>query len=480
MLTKAYKKISISKWSLCLLFLIVSFFLVKEEKVHAENLYYQNNDNSYILFCETGSTQQNCLTMGGIAPETTGRLEVGNTTINYPFEINTGAVTQIKAKIEGSYCSSGYLTIRFATTTTLSGNDYQQANFTTYQNQPLFVNDGQYHLYTIPFQNTQGWPNNFNPGDYKVYLSADNCSSGKIYLKSANSNADIFGIVTDTTGGNIESYTTRIDSFSYSTTTRIANITGYWNASDTPYISEKLSFWQYSNQLGKESFVELTATTSGAFNFSFEFVGLPNPYTAGTTTAPIILPYTLNAEINQYDENYYDPFGQLGLDQSKRITKLAATSTTVSTLSGYDSFDYGTTRALTEYPEYECSISSLTGCLKNAGIWLFYPSEQAESQFQELPEKIKTKFPFAYAYGMNDLRQELFNSSSTASTSLAFTFKIIPNAGTSTLTILSTQKLQAVPFANWIKTILGYLLWIMAAEFIYYKVTRIHDNDTAK
>jgi len=263
---------------------------------------------------------------------------------------------------------------------------------------------------------------------------------------------------------------TRIDTFTYATSTRIANVTGYWNthASST----ERLSFWQSSVQLGQESYKDYTATTTGAFNFSFEFLGLPTPYNASTTTAPFVAPYTLHAVIEQRfnDFNVFSGEGTPPVD-------LAATSTVVSTLT-YGLKDFTTGAGLQEYPEYECGISSITGCLKNAGIWLFYPSSDSVERFKSLSDTLSGKFPFAYVYGMNTMRNELFESAQTATTTISLNFKIIPGHATSTLTLLSSNLLSNVPYANTVKTIVGFILWLMAAEYVYYRVLRSHDPNT--
>jgi len=263
---------------------------------------------------------------------------------------------------------------------------------------------------------------------------------------------------------------TRIDTFTYATSTRIANVTGYWNthASST----ERLSFWQSSSMLGQESYEAVYATTTGAFSFSFEFLGLPTPYSGSTTTAPFVAPYTLHAEIDQVYSDF-NPFSGEGTPP----LNLAATSTVVSTLT-YGLPDYTTSAGLQEYPEYECAITSITGCLKNAGIWLFYPSSDSVERFKSLSDTLAGKFPFAYVYGMNTLRTELFESTQTATTTISLNFKIIPGHATSSLTLLSASLLSNVPYANTVKTIIGFILWLMAAEYVYYRVIRSHDPNT--
>lgn len=267
-------------------------------------------------------------------------------------------------------------------------------------------------------------------------------------------------------------FSSRIDTFTYATSTQTVNITGYWNIPSDPFVSETLEFYQESTALGRESFVSVSATTTGAFNFTFPYKILPTPGGA-TTTAPILETIYFHAKLYSVDSNYYDPFGLGGLDTSLYKTLLDSASATLTELT----HDLDLPIGLLEYPEYECAITSITGCLKNAGIWLFYPSSQKIDQFKSLSSDLQTKFPFAYAYGVNQMRQELFSASSTPQT-ISLTFKIIPGHGTSTLELISQSKLSAVPYANTVKTILGWILWLLAIEYIYYRVIRAHDPNT--
>jgi len=267
-------------------------------------------------------------------------------------------------------------------------------------------------------------------------------------------------------------FTSEITSFTYATSTQTVNIQGFWNVPSDPFQSEQLEFWQTSTALGQESYVAVTATTSGAFNFTFPYKILPTPGGA-TTTAPILETIYFTARLSLVDGNYYDPFGLNGLDTSLYKTTIDNATLTLTELT----HDLDTPIGLLEYPEYECAITSITGCLKNAGIWLFYPSSQKIEQFKSLSTDLQGKFPFAYAYGINQMRQELFSASSTPQT-ISLTFKIIPGHGTSTLELISQDKLSAVPYANTVKTILGWILWLLAIEYIYYRVIRAHDPNT--
>jgi hypothetical protein len=187
--------------------------------------------------------------------------------------------------------------------------------------------------------------------------------------------------------------TPHIATFTYATSTATAHITGYWGATTTPYTTQRLSFWQYSTSLGKESYQQITATTTGAFDFSFTF---RDPYswtTSQSSTTPIYSSFTLNASLDQYDETHYNfPFGGTIIDN------LDATSTTISS-SVYNASDFvSTPRALALYPEYECGITSMMGCIKNAAIWLFYPTQDALDSWQTLKGTLETKAPVGYFY----------------------------------------------------------------------------------
>jgi len=189
----------------------------------------------------------------------------------------------------------------------------------------------------------------------------------------------------------------RIDTFSFSTTTAQATITGYWNATTTPYITERLTFWQFSDTLGEESREYFTATTTGAFSWTFDFRD-PYTWTSGeSSTTPLYTSFTLNASLDQYDEtNYVFPYGGTIIDN------LDATSTTIST-GDYNASDFiSTPRDLALYPEYDCDLVHLSGCLKNAAIWLFYPTQDALDSWTTLKTTLETKAPIGYFYSVKN------------------------------------------------------------------------------
>jgi len=127
---------------------------------------------------------------------------------------------------------------------------------------------------------------------------------------------------------------------------------------------------------------------------------------------------------------------------------------------------------------FDRATCGLLNGLKDLTSFLFRPSAASLANFDSLPDRMKTKAPFSYAYDANVLRQELFTASSTASTTFAVSTKFIPGHSTSTITFLSASMLSAVPYASRIKDILGWILWFFAIEYIYFRVIRSHDNQT--
>lgn len=210
---------------------------------------------------------------------------------------------------------------------------------------------------------------------------------------------------------------TAIYSFAYSTSTRIATVTGYMKATTTPNITERLYFYQGYNELYKSDFTQVIATTTGTFSFSFNFTGALQPYAVATTTQAIISPYTLFYGIDQYDNSYYDPYGSLGLDRTRYITNLVASSTTIQPTQ-YNATGIITPIDLATYPEYECSITSMTGCIKNALISLFYPTREALDQYNSFIALLQSKAPIGYFY---NLRYSIGGISASSTPAFAIT-----------------------------------------------------------
>jgi hypothetical protein len=212
-------------------------------------------------------------------------------------------------------------------------------------------------------------------------------------------------------------YSSRIDSISVSTTTGKVNITGYWNTSTSTGVFQQVEFYQDSSLLGIESYATVNATTSGVFNLNFDYRDAITPYT-GTTTAQITSSIMFYAYLYQKDNNYYDPFGELDI----RYSTLLDATTTSLTASTTNAWELSTTTSILDYPEYECSITSITGCFKNAGIWLFYPSSDSIEKYNSFIELIQRKPPVGY---FTIVKSSISGLSSTSTSAFSIT---IPNS----------------------------------------------------
>jgi len=323
---------------------------------------------------------------------------------------------------------------------------------------------------------------------YKLHLQVDINGSGSITYYGGNGSfpqaqkydgggsydfvnfQNLYFILDTTTTPTAQNTTSRIDSIVASTTARTATITGYWNATSTAGISEGLIFYQETPQWGQTNYAEFLATTTGNFTITVPFTGIQSQ-TYGTSTATSTGDFQLVTKLYQFNTAYYDPFGTEGLDQSLYKTLLDSELLYIENFQSYTPTGVESTY-FGDVPEYECSILQLGGCLRNTGVWLFYPNPASVEQFKSLTEDVKTRFPFRYAYEIGTFRQELFNSTQTATSTVGVSIRDMD------FEFISKAKLEAVPFANTIKIILGFLLWLMAIEYIYYKVIKIHDNET--
>lgn len=248
-----------------------------------------------------------------------------------------------------------------------------------------------------------------------------------------------------------------------------ATITGWWNTHATS--TESIQIVK-SSVLGMafNSDRSFTATTSGVFSFTFDIV--PDYATMGvgsttyTLSANTKFDATLWQDFDDYDTFYGSGTPPVILDTASVTLAATTSSTTISLQEG----------GAYSIPEFDCSVTQPTGCLKNAGIWLLYPSVESVQQIQSLT--LRGRFPFQYVYDMGTVREELFKSAQTASSTISITVPFIPGRASSTITFLSAAKLAAVPYSDTIRTILGWLLWLMLAEYVYYRVIRVHDPVT--
>lgn len=120
----------------------------------------------------------------------------------------------------------------------------------------------------------------------------------------------------------------------------------------------------------------------------------------------------------------------------------------------------------------ECGITNITGCITNAFYALVIPNSFSVQQIKNLNDTLATKFPFAYLYDFQTSVTTLYSSSQTSSSSISFNF-----AELGELTLISQEIVSQVPFANWIKITLGYILWFMFGMLMYHRTLRIFNQN---
>jgi len=155
-------------------------------------------------------------------------------------------------------------------------------------------------------------------------------------------------------------------------------------------------------------------------------------------------------------------------------------STTAWTLNtSYIENLLGTTTASNlVYKNAPCGISDLSGCFQNALAALFYPTITPGAAFNAIQDDARGRFPFVYVYQLGDIRTSLLTASSTAATSVTINLWKLGSSATTTINLISQSAIAAVPFSGTIYTVLTWLIWLGMAEYIYYRVIRMHDTHT--
>lgn len=205
----------------------------------------------------------------------------------------------------------------------------------------------------------------------------------------------------------------------------------------------------------------LTATNTGYHTMTTSAV----PFTPGTWYVEITL------------GNWYENIPENAIDSIFPYTK-------ASTYFGIDFNDNIQTVVAYEAPQQSsydpasCSVNFLgTFDLIQCLGYLIVPTTGSTSPITQIKNlTLANSFPFAYAYQVGTIRESLYNATSTGSTTITVD---IPWAGSTTpITFLSKSMLEAIPYADFVKQILGWLLWLFLAELLYRQILKSHDDNT--
>lgn len=110
------------------------------------------------------------------------------------------------------------------------------------------------------------------------------------------------------------------------------------------------------------------------------------------------------------------------------------------------------------------------GChIESALSWFFGVNQNTLNRFGNLT--LSNKIPFSYMYDIPNLYEELFNDTpQNINVAIAF--------GSSNLTLLSTEKLEEVPFQGLVRTTMGALMYFFLAMYLYNKLLKVHNKES--
>jgi len=125
----------------------------------------------------------------------------------------------------------------------------------------------------------------------------------------------------------------------------------------------------------------------------------------------------------------------------------------------------------TQPTQVACGLTDLSGCIVMAGLILLQPSEASVNKILTLNQNLSTKAPFIYAYQLSTIVDKLYNSPSLASSTITI------NILNGSLDLISVAQLQAVPYTAWLRTILGYIMWVLLAFFFYRRTLKVFNTN---
>jgi len=174
------------------------------------------------------------------------------------------------------------------------------------------------------------------------------------------------------------------------------------------------------------------------------------------------LPFQGNYELKA---RLYNSFTGDATAYTPTVTFGLGTTTTVSTTT--QSNTQGSVTPL------DCSTFDIGCYIKNAFVWLFYPTTGISEEFSQI--SLEHKAPFAYMYDFGNVIDEMYASASSSPSAIAVTIPWVNNSST-TITFLSKPMIEAVPFQPWIKLVITFATYIMTGSGIYYYVLRAHNT----
>jgi len=164
-------------------------------------------------------------------------------------------------------------------------------------------------------------------------------------------------------------------------------------------------------------------------------------------------------------------------------TRARLTSFNIASSTAWTSWQYfglgATSTATTSvqiggFVPQDCGAFDVACGFSNALGWAFIPSPEVTNQFSSLT--LENSMPFSYFYDVPNVVATLFGSSATTTMEIKITgLHFVPNS-TSSITLLSSEMIEAVPYSSTIRTLLGYIIWFMFGLLVYRQVINIHNK----
>jgi len=107
--------------------------------------------------------------------------------------------------------------------------------------------------------------------------------------------------------------------------------------------------------------------------------------------------------------------------------------------------------------------------IKKGGAWFMTVSDATITDFKSIT--LRYSFPFSYIYDIGTIYGELFDTSTPQDIDITIPFL------TGEITLISTDKIEAVPFASLIRVIMGALIYFGTIFTIYHLIINIHHKD---
>ena len=241
--------------------------------------------------------------------------------------------------------------------------------------------------------------------DFRVYGSASDVKPSNRAMNNYNTFAgdldDDYYVFYDSNG---QSYPPAVTTTTLNPSAGTFNVVGTWMASTTACASQYLDVWQNT---GLESHRELSlhgvfpittapiyATTSGAFNFTFDIIDSSVSVGATSTTYSLTPNQQFNAQLYQSSCGY-DPFTGSGVAPSLLTSTTTATMATSSTIVAGG-----------------INNNPFTGAnFGNNSL----PTSTDILSFVNVPNLLATKVPFAYIFQVSTVIYNAVNGSTSAS-----------------------------------------------------------------